>query len=185
MPRWGADVLSFPIAEGPFEARRMVQSHWFLPANRWGGQAVFRSEVWSFGGEVPVATERFRNSRIAHDFAVPDRKGRYFVHLWTSRDKEGLGGYVGIRWVRRPYPICRAQKGLHGIRKICRNCELNCAAQERVAKRLPRKKWYDGRGKRHYHDTYRVSRTEISFSLSVPLMCRWDQCGNGRGKGPS
>lgn len=46
------------------------------------------SGVWSFG-EIPVLRGGFLNSRIAPDFAVPDRKGRV-VHLSDFRGKKVL-----------------------------------------------------------------------------------------------
>ena len=44
--------------------------------------------VWSFG-EIPAVRGDFYNSRIAPDFAVPDRKGRV-VHLSDFRGKKVL-----------------------------------------------------------------------------------------------
>ena len=44
--------------------------------------------VWSFG-EIPVLRGGFYNSRIAPDFAVPDRKGKV-VHLSDFRGKKAL-----------------------------------------------------------------------------------------------
>jgi hypothetical protein len=44
--------------------------------------------VWSFG-EIPVVRGEFLNSRIAPDFAVPDRKGK-LVHLSDFRGKKAL-----------------------------------------------------------------------------------------------
>jgi hypothetical protein len=55
------------------------------------GEAVVSdapSRVWSFG-EIPVMRGGFVNSRIAPDFAVPDRKGRT-VHLSDFRGKKVL-----------------------------------------------------------------------------------------------
>lgn len=49
---------------------------------------VSESGVWSFG-EIPVLRGSFYNSRIALDFAVPDRKGR-LVHLSDFRGKKVL-----------------------------------------------------------------------------------------------
>ena len=49
---------------------------------------VTDSGVWSFG-EVPVLRGSFVNSRIAPDFAVPDRKNR-LVHLNDFRGKKVL-----------------------------------------------------------------------------------------------
>ena len=44
--------------------------------------------VWSFG-EIPTVSQSFVHSRIAPDFAVPDRKGRV-VHLSDFRGKKVL-----------------------------------------------------------------------------------------------
>ncbi len=44
--------------------------------------------VWSFG-EIPAVRGDFYNSRIAPDFAVPDRTGR-IVHLSDFRGKKVL-----------------------------------------------------------------------------------------------
>ena len=53
------------------------------------GQAyVSESGVWSFA-EIPVMRGSFYNSRIAPDFAVPDRKGK-IVHLSDFRGKKVL-----------------------------------------------------------------------------------------------
>lgn len=53
------------------------------------GQAyVNESGVWSFG-EIPVMRGSFYASRIAPDFAVPDRKGKV-VHLSDFRGKKVL-----------------------------------------------------------------------------------------------
>jgi hypothetical protein len=49
---------------------------------------VADSGVWSFG-EIPVMRGAFYQSRIAPDFAVPDRKGRV-VHLSDFRGKKVL-----------------------------------------------------------------------------------------------
>jgi len=49
---------------------------------------VTDSGVWSFG-EIPLLRGAFVNSRIAPDFAVPDRKGRV-VHLSDFRGKKVL-----------------------------------------------------------------------------------------------
>jgi hypothetical protein len=49
---------------------------------------VADSGVWSFG-EIPVVRGNFYNSRIAPDFAAPDRKGRT-VHLPDFRSKKVL-----------------------------------------------------------------------------------------------
>ncbi len=54
------------------------------------GETVVRDEagVFSFG-EIPLVRGAFYNSRIAPDFAVPDRKGR-IVHLNDFRGKKVL-----------------------------------------------------------------------------------------------
>ena len=49
---------------------------------------VADSGVWSFG-DIPLLRSAFVESRIAPDFAVPDRKGRV-VHLSDFRDKKVL-----------------------------------------------------------------------------------------------
>ena len=49
---------------------------------------VMDSGVWSFG-DIPLLRGAFVNSRIAPDFAVPDRKGRV-VHLSDFRGKKVL-----------------------------------------------------------------------------------------------
>ena len=49
---------------------------------------VTDSGVWSFG-DIPVLRGAFLNSRIAPDFAVPDRKGRV-VHLSDFKGKKVL-----------------------------------------------------------------------------------------------
>jgi hypothetical protein len=55
------------------------------------GEAVVNdaeTRVWSLG-EIPVMRGGFLNSRVAPDFAVPDRKGR-IVHLSDFRGKKVL-----------------------------------------------------------------------------------------------
>lgn len=49
---------------------------------------VSDSGVWSFG-EIPILRGSFLESRMAPEFAVPDRKGR-MVHLADSRGKKRL-----------------------------------------------------------------------------------------------
>lgn len=49
---------------------------------------VHEAGVWSLG-ELPVLRGTFYNSRVAPDFAVPDRKGRT-VHLSDFRGKKVL-----------------------------------------------------------------------------------------------
>jgi hypothetical protein len=57
-------------------------------AQRLHQASVHESGVWSFG-EMPVVRGDFYRSRIAPDFAVPDRKGRT-VHLSDFRGKKVL-----------------------------------------------------------------------------------------------
>ena len=57
-------------------------------ARRLHQASVNDSVVWSFG-ELPVVRGDFYRSRIAPDFAVPDRKGR-IVHLSDFRGKRVL-----------------------------------------------------------------------------------------------
>jgi hypothetical protein len=57
-------------------------------ARRLRQASVNDSGVWSFG-ELPVVRGDFYRSRIAPDFAVPDRKGR-IVHLSDFRGKKVL-----------------------------------------------------------------------------------------------
>src|ERR1700723_3571955 len=52
-------------------------------ARKVGQSVVTDSQVWSFG-EIPVLRGSFTASRIAPDFAVPDRKGKV-VHLTDFR----------------------------------------------------------------------------------------------------
>jgi hypothetical protein len=57
-------------------------------AHKIGQTVVADQNVWSFG-EIPVLRGSFYNSRVAPDFAVPDRKGRV-VHLSDFRGKKAL-----------------------------------------------------------------------------------------------
>ena len=57
-------------------------------ARKLGETVVADSGVWSFG-EIPAVRGNFYNSRIAPDFAAPDRKGRT-VHLSDFRSKKVL-----------------------------------------------------------------------------------------------
>src|SRR5215471_17481573 len=57
-------------------------------ARKIGEVALSDSNVWSFG-EIPVLRGSFTESRIAPDFAVPDRKGKV-VHLNDFRGKKVL-----------------------------------------------------------------------------------------------
>jgi hypothetical protein len=72
-------------------AKTLKNGPWFnlTGFSRKLGQAyVSDSGVWSFG-EIPVMRGSFYNSRIAPDFAVPDRKGKV-VHLSDFRGKKVL-----------------------------------------------------------------------------------------------
>jgi hypothetical protein len=71
--------------------KELKSAEWFNLsgfARRTGEAVVADSDVWSFG-EIPVMGGSFLNSRIAPDFAVPDRKGR-IVHLNDFRGKRVL-----------------------------------------------------------------------------------------------
>jgi hypothetical protein len=73
--------------------KTMVQGEWFnltAFANKLGEKYVAdaASRAWSFG-EIPVLTGSYTSSRLAPDFAVPDRKGRV-VHLSDFRGKKAL-----------------------------------------------------------------------------------------------
>ena len=57
-------------------------------AHKIGETVVADQNVYSFG-EIPVLRGGFYNSRIAPDFAVPDRKGKV-VHLSDFRGKKTL-----------------------------------------------------------------------------------------------
>jgi hypothetical protein len=57
-------------------------------ARKIGQTVVTDSQVWSFG-EIPVLRGSYTSSRIAPDFAVPDRKGKV-VHLSDFRGKKVL-----------------------------------------------------------------------------------------------
>ncbi|MBZ5604160.1 MAG: hypothetical protein LAO79_17815 [Acidobacteriia bacterium] len=57
-------------------------------ARKVGEVSVNEGGVWSFG-EIPVLRGSFTASRIAPDFAVPDRKGK-IVHLNEFRGKKVL-----------------------------------------------------------------------------------------------
>jgi hypothetical protein len=57
-------------------------------ARKIGQTVVSDSNVWSFG-EISVLRSSFTASRIAPDFAVPDRKGN-IVHLTDFRGKKAL-----------------------------------------------------------------------------------------------
>jgi hypothetical protein len=57
-------------------------------AHKIGETVVADQNVYSFG-EIPVLRGGFYNSRIAPDFAVPDRKGKV-IHLSDFRGKKTL-----------------------------------------------------------------------------------------------
>jgi len=72
-------------------AKALKSGEWFnlTGFSRKLGQAyVADSGVWSFG-EIPVMRGSFYNSRIAPDFAVPDRTGQT-VHLSDFRGRKVL-----------------------------------------------------------------------------------------------
>lgn len=73
--------------------KTMVQGEWFNLtgfAHKLGEAFVadVGTRAWSFG-EIPVLTGSYATSRMAPDFAVPDRKGRV-VHLSDFRGKKAL-----------------------------------------------------------------------------------------------
>ncbi len=72
-------------------AKTLKNGPWFnlTGFSRKLGQAYINdSGVWSFG-DIPVMRGSFYSSRIAPDFAVPDRKGK-LVHLSDFRGKKVL-----------------------------------------------------------------------------------------------
>ncbi len=72
-------------------AKNLKQGEWFNLtgfAKKIGETVVADSSVWSLG-EVPVLRSAFYESRVAPDFAVPDRKGRV-VHLSDFKGKKVL-----------------------------------------------------------------------------------------------
>jgi hypothetical protein len=72
-------------------SKNLKNGEWFNLsgfARKIGETFVTEQNVWSFG-EIPVLRGGFYNSRIAPDFAVPDRKGRV-VHLSDFRGKKAL-----------------------------------------------------------------------------------------------
>jgi len=72
-------------------SKNLKNGEWFNLtgfARKIGETVVADQNVWSFG-EIPVLRGGFYNSRIAPDFAVPDRKGRV-VHLSDFRGKKAL-----------------------------------------------------------------------------------------------
>ena len=72
-------------------SRTLKSADWFNLtgfANKIGEKVVAEQNVYSFG-EIPVLRGAFYNSRIAPDFAVPDRQGKV-VHLSDFRGKKTL-----------------------------------------------------------------------------------------------
>src|ERR1700682_1718219 len=72
-------------------AKNLKSGEWFnlsACARKLGQPVVPDSGVWSFG-EIPVVRGSFYNSRMAPNFAAPDRKGRV-VHLSDFRGKKVL-----------------------------------------------------------------------------------------------
>ena len=72
-------------------SKSLKDGNWFNLtgfAHKIGETVVADQDVYSFG-EIPVLRGGFYNSRIAPDFAVPDRKGKV-VHLSDFRGKKAL-----------------------------------------------------------------------------------------------
>lgn len=72
-------------------AKNLKEGDWFNLsgfARKTGEAVVSDSGVWSYG-ELPLLRRGFLESRIAPDFAVPDRSGR-LVHLSDFRGKKVL-----------------------------------------------------------------------------------------------
>ena len=72
-------------------SREMKSGEWFHLtgfARKLQQTYVAESNVWSFG-EIPVLRGSFYNSRVAPDFAAPDRTGRV-VRLSDFRGKKAL-----------------------------------------------------------------------------------------------
>ena len=72
-------------------SKDLKKAEWFNLtgfARKVGQAVVSDSNVWSFG-EVPLLRGTYFNSRIAPDFAVPDRQGK-IVHLSDFRGKKVL-----------------------------------------------------------------------------------------------
>jgi hypothetical protein len=72
-------------------SKNLKNGEWFNLtgfAHKIGETVVSDQNVYSFG-EIPVLRGGFYNSRIAPDFAVPDRKGKV-VHLSDFRGKKTL-----------------------------------------------------------------------------------------------
>ena len=71
--------------------KQLKSGQWFNLsgfAQRLHQASIHDSGVWSFG-EIPVVRGDYYRSRIAPDFAVPDRKGR-IVHLSGFRGRKIL-----------------------------------------------------------------------------------------------
>jgi hypothetical protein len=72
--------------------KNLEKGEWFNLSGfaRKTGETVIKDDsgVYSFG-EIPLVRGAFYNSRVAPDFAVPDRKGRV-VHLTDFRGKKVL-----------------------------------------------------------------------------------------------
>jgi hypothetical protein len=77
--------MCIPVAKNLKSGERFNLSGF---ARKLGQTVVTDSGVWSFG-EIPVVRGSFYNSRMAPDFAAPDRKGRV-VHLADFRGKKVL-----------------------------------------------------------------------------------------------
>ena len=72
-------------------SKDLVKGNWFNLtgfARKTREAFLNESNVWSFG-EIPMLRGAFVNSRIAPDFAVPDRHGKV-VHLTDFRGKKTL-----------------------------------------------------------------------------------------------
>jgi len=72
-------------------SKNLKSGEWFNLtgfARKLGETVVTDTGVWSFG-EIPVVRGSFYNSRVAPDFAAPDRKGR-IVHLSDFHGKKVL-----------------------------------------------------------------------------------------------
>jgi hypothetical protein len=72
-------------------SKELKNGEWFNLtgfARKVGQAFVADSGVWSFG-EIPVVRGTYYSSRIAPDFAVPDRTGKV-VHLSDFRGKKAL-----------------------------------------------------------------------------------------------
>ena len=72
-------------------SKKLKDGQWFNLtgfAAKLGETVVSEQNVYSFG-EIPVLRGGFYESRMAPDFAVPDRKGRV-VHLSDFRGKKAL-----------------------------------------------------------------------------------------------